>query len=491
MIDSIMDSLLYGGAPTGSLVSAGGTPTIGEITHPFWLFEWELIWHQEVLVCSVVLFFAGILCSAAGIGGGGIYVAVLMVSGRLTPHNAVPLSKSIVFFGSCSSLLVNMYYSIRWRGNPSGGKSVIDTDACRLVVPATLIGTFLGVLLNRHTSDYLIVILLTGLLGLMTGMVARQARLQAIEEHQHIADPPPVPVPAPAGDSMEGTSAGSQQAPDDGAGTPAGEAHEDTPLLPPDSQAADDDTSLLVPKSRKQIPSARDGCMGGALLMIVVVGGILRFHMNACRAEVLGDTTKAGACNHPVNMVFRHHMESWMRSNVISVILQQLVWSLPIWTCVVITVHFGLVANREVGWRPRSVVTYQAVAVTTGLLAGLVGVGGGLILSPFFLLTGMEPAVAVGTSATCVLFTSSSTTIQYIFTDRIIMSLALTYGLVTLVASFTGTWLVHYIQDKFARKSYITTIVAVGVAISAMLSVVKFVYLVANPNSDAEAKMVF
>merc|ERR1719163_1892479 len=166
----------------------------------------------------------------------------------------------------------------------------------------------------------------------------------------------------------------------------------------------------------------------------------------------------------------------------------QLVWSVPIWTCITITMHFGFVANREVGWQPRSVVAYQLVSILTGLLAGLVGVGGGLILSPFFLLTGMEPAVAVGTSATCVLFTSSSTTIQYIFTDRIIMSLAIAYGMVTLVASFTGTWLVHYIQDNFARKSYITSIFAVGVAISAMLSVVKFVYLVADPKEAAIEK---
>merc|ERR1719271_1577225 len=164
-------------------------------------------------------------------------------------------------------------------------------------------------------------------------------------------------------------------------------------------------------------------------------------------------------------------------------IMEQMVWSIPVWTCIAITVHFGFVANREVGWQPRSVILYQVVSVATGLLAGLVGVGGGLILSPFFLLTGMEPAVAVGTSATCILFTSSSTTMQYIFTDRIIMSLALVYGIVTLVASYIGTWLVHTIQDKFARKSYITFIVAAGVGISAVLSVIKFVYLVAEPKA--------
>merc|ERR1719197_1911454 len=178
---------------------------------------------------------------------------------------------------------------------------------------------------------------------------------------------------------------------------------------------------------------------------------------------------------HPVNKIFRGHMQSWMSDATMASVLQQLVGGIPMWLCVAITIHFGFVANREVGWQPRSVVLYQVVSVATGLLAGLVGVGGGLILSPFFLLTGMEPAVAVGTSATCVLFTSSSTTMQYIFTDRIIMSLAVVYGVVCCLASFMGTWLVHYIQERWSRKSYITTIVAVSVAISAMLSIVKFV----------------
>merc|ERR1719502_1728555 len=208
--------------------------------------------------------------------------------------------------------------------------------------------------------------------------------------------------------------------------------------------------SPTVPAARKQALSTKDAGMGGALLCLIIMGGTLRFHMEACRAEVLGDASQLGACTHPINKLFRGHMHTWMSDAVTSKVLQQVVWAIPMLACILFTGHFGVVANREVGWQPRSVVLYQVVSVATGLLAGLVGVGGGLILSPFFLLTGMEPAVAVGTSATCVLFTSSSTTMQYIFTDRIIMSLALVYGIVTLIASFIGTYGVHYIQDKFA-----------------------------------------
>jgi len=456
-----------------------GTPTFVEITHPFWLFQWDLIFHSEVLLCSVILFFSAILCSAAGIGGGGIYVAVLMVCGGLSPHNAVPLSKAVVFFGAIASLAVNLYKQATSFATTPGGKTVIDTDACRLVVPATLIGTFLGVLLNRHTSDYVIVCLLTSLLGMMTGMVLRTARNQAAEESraENQAAAPRLQDPRNA-QGGRGTTASSAEEPTED------ETDVNTPLLRQQQEVVD--LSPTVPMASKKTLSTRDAGMGGALLFVVILGGILRFHMRACRSEVLGDTTQIGACIHPVNKIFQGQMHKWMSDATSSMVLQQVVGGIPMWACVAITVHFGFVANREVGWQPRSVVLYQVVSVATGLLAGLVGVGGGLILSPFFLLTGMEPAIAVGTSATCVLFTSSSTTMQYVFTDRIIMSLALVYGLVTLVASYIGTWLVHTIQDKCSRKSYITYIVAVGVGLSALLSVIKFVFLIASPTVEHE-----
>merc|ERR1712194_282364 len=81
----------------------------------------------------------------------------------------------------------------------------------------------------------------------------------------------------------------------------------------------------------------------------------------------------------------------------------------------------------------------------------------------FFLLMGMDPSIAVGTSSTCVLFTSTSTTIQYTLTGRVFLLLALVYGVVTLVGSFIGTSLVHFIRQQYPeRKSYITFIVVVS-----------------------------
>merc|ERR1719238_1646459 len=146
----------------------------------------------------------------------------------------------------------------------------------------------------------------------------------------------------------------------------------------------------------------------------------------------------------------------------------------PICTCLAVMIYYSNRCLSKEHWTPSEVALYNGMGVTTGCLAGLVGIGGGLVFSPFFLLLGVEPHVAVATSSTCVIFTSSSTTLQYLLTDRIITSLAVTYGIVNLVASWAGTSFVHFLQDNYnTRKSYITLIVALGVFLSTVLSFVK------------------
>merc|ERR1719203_2359169 len=99
-----------------------------------------------------------------------------------------------------------------------------------------------------------------------------------------------------------------------------------------------------------------------------------------------------------------------------NVLLHLIVLSIPIWVWLFITFKFtSAVWLHNPEWNLRRAMDYQALAVLVGIIAGLVGVGGGLILSPAFLLSGMDPSIAVGTSSTCVLFTAASTSLQYSF----------------------------------------------------------------------------
>lgn len=423
------------------------------LRHPFWVVEWAAVMDPHVLLCGFALFTSGILCSAAGIGGGGIYVVVLMLAGLLSPHDAVPLSKAVVFFGSLSTLALN-FKRMGSAAKSSSSETVIDFHTVRVVAPAALGGTFLGVVLNWHSDGYTIVLMLTLILIFMTVTVGRTALQQYRREEDEL----------------------SRFSSDD-----ALEAEEEAaPLLPPGHNTT---PVSKLPMTRCAASYTTQDLVGAASLeVLVILSSALRFHMAACHAEQSGGGV-AGSCTHPVAwLFFGDSLGGWMSAPTSAVLLQQLMAFVPLLACLMTSAYCGRETYMHAHWRFSDIVSFQVMAVATGLFAGLVGVGGGLVFSPFFLIMGLDPAAAVATSSTCVLFTSSSTTFQYLLTDRVIMSLALVYGLVTTVASYMGTSLVHTLQDSFkGRRSYVTMIVVVAVALSALLSMVKVYTMLSEP----------
>merc|ERR1719321_1152659 len=223
-----------------------------------------------------------------------------------------------------------------------------------------------------------------------------------------------------------------------------------------------------------------------SLLAICIICGVLRHHMGFC-LEGLASGVKAKAdeaCKHPVlEVFFRDHMEKWLQNNGTAMGYMTTMLAFPILLCAGIGAYFAHELTTQ-GWPLNKIIMYQTMALITGLLAALVGIGGGLIFSPFLLITGVEPAVAVATSATCVIFTSSSTTFQYMLIDRIHMALALFYGIINVASSAIGTKMVHYLQENFAKqRSIITFIVAAAVGISAIMAVTKAVAEFETPQS--------
>lgn len=437
----------------------------GPSRHPFWKPEWWHLWRFEVVVCCIALFFSGILCSAGGIGGGGIYVTVLMVFGQLSVVDAVPLSKAVVFFGSMSSLVLNMRKSFV---SSSSTQTLIDYNLCRLVVPSALLGTYAGVFLNWLLPGWIIVLLLTLILCIMTLTVARAAMQQHAEEQE-------LPSPAAASIGEAAAKDGDAQA------QPSTQAAPAEMVLATKSDSGNGcEVPPVCSKMRNRLTS-RDVMLAFSTEFVVIVCSVFHFHAETCH-RTLGTPGEDAACNHPViSYIGRGTMQKLMGHNTSAAAMLNLTMFIPAGVCTVVLTGYTIAMVKHEGWHVGEAMCYHAMAVVTGALAGLVGIGGGLIFAPFFLGMGVEPSVAVATSSTCVIFTSSSTTLQYLLTDRIIMSLVFSYGIVNLLASYAGTSLVHYLQDTLhTRRSYISLIVGTGVLISALLSLGKLISAVAG-----------
>jgi uncharacterized membrane protein YfcA len=445
-------------------------------THPLGAY---VVW------CFIGLVVFGSLCAAAGIGGGGIIVSVLMNFGELSPHDAVPLSKAIVFFGSVCSLVLNLGKSLSGKGstkNESSAEPLINWHIAKVIVPMALVGTLLGVMLNRQTPGWGILLMLVVVLVFMTATVSYKAWQQYREE---LAENPDLTDTNDGANLAQNSNDAQDQRESRGNvqdAMDASPAHR--PVQSPKGTAKKNKAKIASESARQLGPE--DAFLMGAMFLFVVFGGVLRHRAEVCAAEMLGPlgpaTEAESYCRHSLlTLVFGNNVGAWMAKDGTAWVVRLLVIVVPTSACCTIGIHYALTLIKQYSWSVIEVFLYMFVAVSAGCLAGLVGIGGGLIFSPFFLLVGVEPSVAVATSATCVLFTSSSTTCQYFMTGRINVLLACIYGVANVIASYFGTSFVHHVQDKFMRRSYVSFIIVVAVASSAFLSIVKLGQVLQHP----------
>jgi len=104
--------------------------------------------------------------------------------------------------------------------------------------------------------------------------------------------------------------------------------------------------------------------------------------------------------------------------------------------------------------------TYPAIAFGGGMLGGLLGLGGGVIMSPVLLEVGMHSESVQATTAVIVFLSSSLATIQFALLSQIVWHYALWYSLVTIVATLCGQHLCEVYVRRTGRYSFITLSIA-------------------------------
>merc|ERR1719215_2592067 len=99
----------------------------------------------------------------------------------------------------------------------------------------------------------------------------------------------------------------------------------------------------------------------------------------------------------------------------------------------------------EVQWNDKNSVRYPALCALSGLLAGLFGVGGGIVKGPLMLEMGVIPSVASASAAAMILYTSAAASISFAvfgLLHPVYGAIFFTLGLVcTVVGQYTvGQW---------------------------------------------------
>ena len=102
-----------------------------------------------------------------------------------------------------------------------------------------------------------------------------------------------------------------------------------------------------------------------------------------------------------------------------------------------------------------------------GFLSGLFGIGGGFLLTPLLIFSGIPPAVSVATVTTQVVASSASGVVAYWRRKAIDFKLAITLLIGGIVGSFLGVVLFDVLQsvgqlDLVISLSYVTFLGAIG-----------------------------
>ncbi|KAM3314050.1 hypothetical protein ACQJBY_033119 [Aegilops geniculata] len=125
-------------------------------------------------------------------------------------------------------------------------------------------------------------------------------------------------------------------------------------------------------------------------------------------------------------------------------------------------------ANNQTSPKAHQILVYCFFGVTAGVLAGLLGVGGGVVMGPLFLELGIHPQVSSATASFAMMFSSSMAAVEYNLLKRFPVPYALFFTSLTFVAAIVGQRVARKLVNWLGRASFIIFILSSMIFVSAI-----------------------
>merc|ERR1719324_1143474 len=110
---------------------------------------------------------------------------------------------------------------------------------------------------------------------------------------------------------------------------------------------------------------------------------------------------------------------------------------------------------RDMKWTDDSLKKFPSIALLAGVSAGLLGIGGGMVIGPLFIQLDMQPKVGSSSCAFMILWTAVSGVVQYAFAGKLGWQFIL-YGIaVGFVSGQLGQRGVDHMLKKSGRPSMV------------------------------------
>lgn len=139
---------------------------------------------------------------------------------------------------------------------------------------------------------------------------------------------------------------------------------------------------------------------------------------------------------------------------------------------------------KEMKWDNATLKQFPTIAVLAGVAAGLLGIGGGMVIGPLFIQLDMQPKVGSSSCAFMILWTAVSGVVQYAFAGKLGWQFIL-YGVaVGFISGQLGQMFVDSMLKKLGRPSMVIfllgSIVLVACISMTISGIVKVIFAVAD-----------
>lgn len=412
--------------------------------------------------------FGLVLAAGGGIGGGGMLVPIYTLLLQFPVKHAIPLASITVFGGAIANNVLNVK-----KCHPLfPQRPAIDWDLMVLLVPTMIAGAVVGAVLNKIFPDILLAILMLVLLSITAKETLAKAMKMYREEKRVLL--------------LQGGGRNSHDCDDDhdddddekkrrkqengnycdGNKESSPRATEHTPLVVSSSNEMHLETDFNTTEYDSETKNGVDS------------NGIVKSHdEKSMKRQCIDDAIKLTtlfAFVAIVDVMQKSRLEQSCGAYCHWGSELLLFFAIAIFTY---CARSEILARRkscgpivsEIGWDESNTTIYPIFAIVAGLVAGMFGIGGGIIVGPLMLAIGVHPQVASATSACMVLFTSATSTLSflifgYLQGDYAIFCLVLGF-LSTLVGQTGMTVLLAW---SGGRNSYIAFCVGGVVGISAI-----------------------
>ncbi|KAF8400795.1 hypothetical protein HHK36_014097 [Tetracentron sinense] len=372
----------------------------------------------QIVLGTIIGFFAAAFGSVGGVGGGGIFVPMLTLIIGFDAKSSTALSKCMIMGAAGSSV----YFNLKLR-HPTLELPIIDYDLALLFQPMLMLGISIGVTFNVIFADWMVTVLLIILfIGTSTKAFFRGVetwKKETIMKNE-------------AAKLLDSNSSGSEEVEYKPlAGGPSNGNQMNT------EESREPEVSILENVYWKEF---------GLLVFVWVAFLALQIAKNY--------TATCSTAYWVLNLL-------------------QIPVSVGVTSYVAIGLYRGqrvIASKGEAGtnWRVHQLILYCACGVLAGIVGGLLGLGGGFILGPLFLELGIPPQVSSATATFAMTFSSTMSVIEYYLLKRFPVPYALYFIAVAAIAAFIGQYVVRKLIIILGRASLIIFILAFTMFVSAI-----------------------